>query len=150
MSSSSTDRAVGFTPPAATIGAGDLRSFGLVMAACLGALAAWGVWRPEWAGGPGRGALLAGAAVFGLCGLLAPAALRRPRALWMALGERLGVVVTTVILSVFYFVVITPIGVLRRLAGADPMGLRRAPEGEGYWRQRPPDERGPERYRQQF
>jgi len=50
----------------------------------------------------------------------------RPLAgLWFGLSHVLGTVVSKVILSVLFFVIVTPIGWLRRRLGADPLQLKR-------------------------
>ncbi len=128
----------------------ELRSFGVVMAVVLSLIGLWGVWRVGFALTPVRTVLLALAAAFITCALVAPTLLREPRRLWLALGERLGVIVSTILLSIFFFLVITPVGLLRRAFGADPMGARRRPDGEGYWVPRDEDPRGPERYEHMF
>jgi hypothetical protein len=57
---------------------------------------------------------------------------------------------TRVILTVFYFLVITPFGVVRRLLGKDSLDRDLDGEAATWWRER---ERGPpprERYERQF
>jgi len=43
---------------------------------------------------------------------------------WFALSHGMGVVVTNVLLSVVFFVVVTPMALFRRLSGRDAMGLK--------------------------
>jgi hypothetical protein len=50
---------------------------------------------------------------------------------WFALSEALGTVVSKIILSVLFFVLVTPIGLARRLLGGDPMQRRRWRDGDG-------------------
>ena len=45
------------------------------------------------------------------------------------LGERVG----RVVLTIFFFVVITPLGRVLRLFGKDPLSLRRQPGAASYW-----------------
>ncbi len=71
-----------------------------------------------------------------LAGLMAPAiavlvitmvwpALFRPAArVWFGLSEVLGTVASKVLLSIVFFVVGTPVGLIRRVFGADSMRLR--------------------------
>lgn len=56
---------------------------------------------------------------------------------WMGLAHLLSKVTTPIFMGVIYFVVITPMGVLMRLFGKDPL-LHRA-SGTGYWATRTPD-----------
>ena len=50
---------------------------------------------------------------------------------WFWLGHRLGAATTPLILTMLYFAVVTPVGLLRRLAGADPMQRRQWRQGHG-------------------
>lgn len=50
--------------------------------------------------------------------------------LWFGLANLLGHVVSTVILSVLFFVVLMPIGVIRRVGGADALGLKKWRNGD--------------------
>lgn len=82
--------------------------------------------------------LIAGLALIGF-GILVPAGLRRPYLAWMALALALGFVMTRVILSVVFFLVITPIGLVRRAMGHDPMHRRPDASVPTYWiRKEPP------------
>jgi len=72
------------------------------------------------------------AAVFALHGFLSPNLLRRPYAAWMAFGEALGLVTSTVVLTLAYFVLFAPAGILMRLLGKDPMQRRFEPRLETY------------------
>ena len=75
------------------------------------------------------------AAVLTLVSLLAPAARVFHRG-WMGLAHVLGAVNSRIILSVLYFLVITPIGRIVRWTGHDPL-TRRAPRATSYWIGRP-------------
>jgi hypothetical protein len=68
-----------------------------------------------------------------LLGLLLPRALVLPNKAWMAFAEVLSFVTTRIILAVVFFGIVTPIGVVKRLFGWDPLN-RRAARGESYWR----------------
>jgi len=63
-----------------------------------------------------------------LAGLLVIPALVFPRSLswiykrWMTLGHIMGWINTRIILGVVFYLVVTPIGRIRRLLGKDPMG----------------------------
>ncbi len=67
-----------------------------------------------------------------LAALLIPGRLGPARRAWMKLGEGIGYVTTPVIMAVFYYVVVTPIAFMRRLA------KQRRPATESSWHQRPP------------
>ena len=95
-----------------------LRSFGLLVGGVWGVIALWPmVFRHE---PPRLWALGLMAALVGL-GLVAPAALRHPYRGWMALGHALGYVNSRILLSLVFYLVVTPMGFVMRLFGRDPM-----------------------------
>lgn len=110
------------------------RSFGLVMAAffaLIGLLPLVSTRQPRWWA-------LAVAAAFALAAWLRPQTLTRLNALWMKLGLLLSRVVTPVVLGLLFFVTVTPIALLMRLLGKDPLRLRRDPKAASYWITRSP------------
>jgi hypothetical protein len=96
-----------------------LRDFGLltggIVAGLFGLFFPWLLERP-WPIWPW--VLLAMLAGFGL---LAPAALRPVYQLWMRFGLLLNRVTTPLILGILFFLVISPIGLLRRLRRTDAL-----------------------------
>jgi hypothetical protein len=68
---------------------------------------------------------------------------------WAYLTWPIGVAVSFVILAVVYYLVLTPIGLLRRLLGRDPMQRRFDREATTYW-QPHPGRPAPERYFKTF
>ena len=55
----------------------------------------------------------------------------RPLAgLWFGLSHVLGTFMSKVILTVIFFVIVTPIGVIRRLMGADSLQLKKFKKGQ--------------------
>lgn len=71
-----------------------------------------------WKGSQGWwvGAILS--VVFGGTGLLAPSLLRFPHLWWMKFAGLLGWVNTRILLSAFFILVLTPVGLVMRLFGA--------------------------------
>ncbi len=69
-------------------------------------------------------------------GLSFPAALRPIYKLWMGLALVLGFVMSHVLLAVVFFGLVTPIGLVMRLFGHDPLSRRVAPPGGTYWKDR--------------
>jgi O-antigen/teichoic acid export membrane protein len=51
---------------------------------------------------------------------------------WMAVGHAMGWINTRIILGVVFYVIVTPIGMLRRWLGKDPMGRRLRPDLDTY------------------
>jgi hypothetical protein len=66
-----------------------------------------------------------------LAGLLVPARLGPIYRLWMGLAAVMSKVTTPVFLGIVYFVVVTPTGLLRRLAGKDT--LMRPRTAKTFW-----------------
>lgn len=56
--------------------------------------------------------------------MAAPKLLTPLARLWFALSHWLGEFASTVLLSIVFFVVVTPVGLLRKWSGKDAMGLR--------------------------
>jgi hypothetical protein len=52
---------------------------------------------------------------------------------WMALGNLLHRLLSPVVLALLFVAVIWPVGLLMRLAGNDPLRLKRAGAKESYW-----------------
>jgi hypothetical protein len=59
-----------------------------------------------------------------------PNAFRPLAVLWFGLSHLLSSVVSRVILTVLFFLVVTPIGLIRRLAGADALQLKKWKQGK--------------------
>jgi Saxitoxin biosynthesis operon protein SxtJ len=84
-----------------------------------------------------------------LLGLLLPRALVIPSRAWMLLAEGLSFISTRLILAIVFFLMITPIGVLKRLSGWDPLNRRSRPS-DSYWRPYPLRQRDPRHYEKMY
>jgi hypothetical protein len=73
--------------------------------------------------------------VLALAGLVVPTMLGPVERAWMALAHAISKVTTPIVMGVMYLLVLTPIGILRRTAGGNPMV--HAPVGDSYWKARP-------------
>ena len=125
---------------------GSDRSFGLVFAALFALIGA----APLRHGADARLWALALAAAFLMLALVAPKALRPLNWLWFRFGLALHHVVTPVVMGLLFFLVVSPIGLLMRASGKDPLRLRRAPEAASYWIVRQPPGPAPESMKNQF
>ena len=123
-----------------------LRRFGLTVGGVFLALGCLSWWRAHevaprvlW----GLGAPLV------TLGLIAPGLLRPVERAWMAMAEVLGRINARIILTTLYFLVVTPIGWLRRRQG-DPLNRRMRDGTASNWilRERKPFDAA--RYRNQF
>jgi hypothetical protein len=68
-----------------------------------------------------------------LASRLAPDALHPVYRLWMAGGRALGQAVSVILVAVVYFAVVTPVGMLMRWTGRDPLQRRRIAMHETLW-----------------
>ncbi|MFC1799643.1 SxtJ family membrane protein [Candidatus Eisenbacteria bacterium] len=124
----------------------DLRRFGITMCIALAVLAVLLFWR-------GKGVYVyAGllSPVFLILGLAAPVALRPVHKVWMSLAIVLGWFMTRVILSLVFFLGVTPVGVLGRLFGKKFLDVRMQDSRETYWIRREHADEDPARYERQY
>ena len=108
------------------------RKSALLVAAVLLGIAAWNLYRGRTTVVLVFGALGAALAV---AGLLVPPAARAFHTAWMRFAVLLGHVNSRVLLTLFYYLVITPYGFVTRLVGRDPLRRRGASQGS-YWVER--------------
>lgn len=107
----------------------ELRKFGLTMALPLTLLGGLAWWR-----GSDLSTWLWGAAgVFLVMGLVLPGALRPVERAWMRLAWILSSIMTRVLLTLSFFLVITPFGWLLRLMGKDLLEIRIDRQRQSYW-----------------
>ena len=110
----------------------ELRSFAFTVGGAFVALAVLLAWRGRPAAVP---CAVAGVALL-VAGALAPARLGGTYRAWMRLAELMSRVTTPVFMAVVFFGVLTPIALVRRLAGRRTLGTpRSAPTG---WVRRAP------------
>ena len=76
-------------------------------------------------------------AVVAAVGLAAPKAVRPIYIAWMAAVTPIGWIVSHALMAAVYFGVVTPIGLLMRLTGRDPMCRRLDRSAATYWTPRP-------------
>jgi hypothetical protein len=118
------------------------RKFGLTVGIAFGILAGLSYWR-----GHGVVPLVAGAIALALvvAALAAPRALEPVERAWMKLAHVISRVTTPIFMGIVYFAVLTPIGIVRRTFGRNP--LVHEPDGGSYWIARTPVERERKRIR---
>jgi hypothetical protein len=122
------------------------RSFGLVFAVVFLLIAAWPLFHGAlprwWAGGI--------AAVFAIVAVVKPALLEGLNRLWIKLGILLGKVISPIALGILFYGVLVPMGVVMRLAGKDPLRLKRDVTASSYWIPRKPPGPPPDSMTNQF
>ncbi len=108
------------------------RRFAWTLAFAFAALA--GVER--WRGRPTMSlAMLAIAVVWAVAGAVVPTHLGAVRRAWTRFGDALSWVTRPIVLAVMYWVVLTPIGLVRRTVARSP--LARPHDARSYWIERP-------------
>jgi uncharacterized membrane protein HdeD (DUF308 family) len=96
----------------------DLRQFGLLVGGVFAVIGLWPVvFRSE---SPRLWAMIIGSLLIVL-GAIAPQSLKQVHRGWMKIGHVLGSINTKIILGIIYYLLITPMGLIMRLMGKDPM-----------------------------
>ena len=128
------------------IEAGSDKSFGVVFAvvfAIIGVFPLWGGGSPAyWAFGVG--------ASFLILALARPRTLKPLNRLWHLLGLGLGKVVNPLVLGLMFYLTITPMALIMRMMGKDPLRLKFDPAADSYWIERTPAGPEPETMNRQF
>jgi saxitoxin biosynthesis operon SxtJ-like protein len=122
------------------------RSFGLVFSLLFAFLGLG----PLARGRPVRGWALVAAAAFLLAALALPRILGPLNRLWLRMGLVLHACISPVIMGLVFYTTVTPIGVVRRLLGKDPLRLRWDRDAVTYWIKRKPPGPAPDTMPRQF
>jgi len=122
------------------------RSFGCVFTVVFLIVAVW----PLFSGGSVRWWSLSIAAAFLLITFAAPKLLALPNRLWLRFGLLLNRIISPAVLAFLFYVVVTPMGVLMRVFGADSLRLRRDSSDASYWIRRDPPGPKPDSLNHQF
>ena len=124
----------------------DLRKFGLLVGGVLAALGILYLLRHKahypWFLIPG--------VVLMAFGVVLPRVLKYVYIAWMTLTIMLGFVMARVILTLFFFLVITPLSLVARLFGKDFLNLKLDRQAATYWIRREQKRRTQANYEQQF
>jgi len=123
------------------------REFGLVVGGIFTLLGCWWIYRVKFL--PVAQILLVAGIAGALLGVLFPRVLVLPRRGWMTFGEAISFVITRVILGIVFFLVVTPIGVVKRLSGWDPL-RRRSGSDPSYWKPYPDKQRDVRHYEKMY
>lgn len=99
----------------------DLRNFGLLVGGAFGLLAVFFAWRHQ--------AMIAAAVVGTLAailmagGVFTPSRLAQPYRWWMSFALVMSKITTPILMGVIYFPVLTPVALLRRTFGRNPLNV---------------------------
>ena len=112
-----------------TTSASDLRKFGLTVGGVFGVLGLLFLWRHKshWPYFVWPGVALI------VLGTIVPRALKYIYISWMSVAFVLGFIVARVILTLFFFLVMTQIGLAARLAGKDFLSRKLDRNATSYW-----------------
>jgi hypothetical protein len=83
-------------------------------------------------------------------GAVWPRALKYPYIAWMTIAFALGFVMSHVILTLFFFLLVMPIGLVARLFGKDFLNRKRNLQATSYWIPREAKAKTPASYEQQY
>jgi hypothetical protein len=123
-----------------------LRNFGLLMAVVLILVGGW-LWWKSAATWP---YVLGAAALLGVIAIAAPMSLKPFYRVWMVFALIMGWVMTRVVLTLVYYLVLTPIGLLGRVFGEQFLHLKRSKDSDTYWVRRTGPAREKSDYERQF
>src|SRR5438046_418750 len=107
----------------------DLRKFGLTVGGVLILLGLWFLFRHK----PHYPYFLYPGLLLFVVGLALPQCLKYIYIGWMTLAFVLGLIVSTVLLVVFFFMVVTPIALLARCFGKDFLARKWDAKASSYW-----------------
>ncbi len=96
------------------------RQFGLILACIITAIGAWPLLNAEAVGG----AWLIAAAIIALISFAVPVVLSPVLKAWLAFSHVLGIINTHILLALTFFLLVTPLALIFKLIGRDPLKLR--------------------------
>ena len=106
-----------------------IRKFGLIALIFFGCLCGMGIWVEK----PLPTYLFGTLSALGLGFILFPHQLRPVFVAWLKIANFLGRVVTTLILTLAYYVVITPAALIKRIFGGTPLPIKPDKNVLSYW-----------------
>jgi len=113
-------------------GKSDLRKFGITVGIILMIIAGFLFWKEK----ESFQTLLTVGAVLCVLGVVVPVVLKPIYWVWMIFATILGWIMTRVILSLLYYVIFTPIGLVARLFGKQFIELKWNKSKDSYWNYR--------------
>jgi len=126
--------------------AGSERAFGVVFAVVFALVSLW----PLLDGLPIRLWALVVSGAFLLAALLKPRILSPLNRLWFRFGLVLHKIVNPLVMGLLFFLTVTPIALIMRLVGKDPLRRNFDSEATSYWIARDPEELASNSMRNQF
>ena len=124
----------------------ELRNFGLVVGGVLIAIGAFLFWKER----PAHPYFLIVGAVLVVTGSILPAVLKPFQKVWMGFAVVMGFFMTRVILTILFFLVLTPLGIVARLTGKRFLELKPDKTKKSYWNIRETRPLDKKEYERQF
>ena len=122
------------------------RNTALIVALVLALIAGWNIYRGRFT----VTAVFGGVAVLlVIIGLFVPVAARGFHRVWMGIAGVLGYVNSRILLTILYYLLLTPYGLISRLFGRDPLD-RRGPSRDTYWVKRKETRQTPQQFERLF
>ena len=107
----------------------EIRKFGFIAFIFFGCLSILGIWMKKAV----PACLFGFLATLGFAFILIPAKLRPLYTGWLKVSHFLGRVVTTLILALAYYLVVTPSAIVKRLFGGAPLPVKPDKNASSYW-----------------
>jgi drug/metabolite transporter (DMT)-like permease len=124
----------------------EIQKFGVIALIFFGLLCGLGVWTKK----PLPTYLFGFLSMLGFSFIVAPSRLRPIYGTWLKITHFLGRVVTTVILTLAYYLVITPAALVKRLFGGSPLPFKPDKDCPSYWVTREESAQPRERFLKRF
>ncbi len=124
----------------------EVRKFGFVALLFFGCLCGLGIWKQKVLPTYFFGLL----STLGLGFVLFPGPLRPVHTVWLKIAHTLGRIVTSVILALGYYLIITPAALLKRVFGGRPLPLKPDRSVSSYWVSRKEPAQPKERFSKRF
>lgn len=107
----------------------DIRKFGIVAFVFFGCLCALGL----WTGKSVPVYLFGSLSIIGFGFIIIPGPLRPVYAGWLKIAHFIGMIVTISVLTLAYYLVITPSAMLKKIFGGAPLPVRPDKNADSYW-----------------
>ena len=133
MNSSSTDKK-------------EIRKFGIIAFVFFGCLCALGLWKQK----PVATYLFGVLSLLGIGFILLPSLLKPVHNIWLRIAHLIGRTVTKLVLTLAYYLVITPSALIKRVFGGRPLPTRPDRKLVSYWVPRPEPAQPKERFIKRF
>ncbi len=128
----------------------ELRNFGLLIAGVLFIIAAVILFQKKHTESDLIYYLLSIAGFLFIFGLILPKILWPLQKIWMGIAVVIGYFISRIILTLFFFLIITPAGWFLKLLGKDLLNLKINNQTDSYWIEKEKKEFSQDRYEKQF